>query len=50
MSFAARSLRGKVITTNNISQLDKGVKDRCVLMEMNAATVAATIQQAAANK
>jgi hypothetical protein len=27
-----------VLTTNNISQLDKGVKDRCVLVEMNAAT------------
>lgn len=26
-----------VLTTNNISQLDKGVKDRCVLVEMNAA-------------
>ena len=27
-----------VLTTNNVSQLDKGVKDRCVLVEMNAAT------------
>ena len=27
-----------ILTTNNISQLDKGVKDRCVLVEMNAAT------------
>jgi DNA polymerase III delta prime subunit len=26
-----------ILTTNNISQLDKGVKDRCVLLEMNAA-------------
>jgi len=26
-----------ILTTNNISQLDKGVKDRCVLIEMNAA-------------
>jgi len=26
-----------ILTTNNISQLDKGVKDRCVLVEMNAA-------------
>lgn len=25
-----------ILTTNNISQLDKGVKDRCVLVEMNA--------------
>lgn len=25
-----------VLTTNNISKLDKGVKDRCVLIEMNA--------------
>jgi hypothetical protein len=24
------------LTTNNISQLDKGVKDRCVLIDMNA--------------
>ncbi len=27
-----------ILTTNNITQLDKGVKDRCVLVEMNAAT------------
>lgn len=27
-----------ILTSNNISQLDKGVKDRCVLVEMNAAT------------
>jgi DNA polymerase III delta prime subunit len=27
-----------ILTTNNISKLDKGVKDRCVLVEMNAAT------------
>lgn len=26
-----------ILTTNNITQLDKGVKDRCVLIEMNAA-------------
>ena len=26
-----------VLTTNNISQLDKGLLDRCVLVEMNAA-------------
>lgn len=26
-----------ILTTNNISQLDRGVKDRCVLVEMNAA-------------
>ena len=26
-----------ILTTNNISKLDKGVKDRCVLVEMNAA-------------
>ena len=25
-----------ILTTNNISKLDKGVKDRCVLIEMNA--------------
>jgi DNA polymerase III delta prime subunit len=25
-----------ILTTNNISKLDKGVKDRCVLVEMNA--------------
>ena len=24
-----------ILTTNNISQLDKGVKDRCVLIDMN---------------
>jgi len=28
-----------VLTTNNISELDKGLKDRCVLVEMNAAPV-----------
>jgi DNA polymerase III delta prime subunit len=27
-----------VLTTNNISSLDKGLKDRCVLVEMNAAS------------
>ena len=26
-----------IVTTNNISSLDKGLKDRCVLVEMNAA-------------
>lgn len=26
-----------ILTTNNISLLDKGLKDRCVLVEMNAA-------------
>jgi DNA polymerase III delta prime subunit len=26
-----------ILTTNNISQLDKGVKDRCILIDMNAA-------------
>jgi DNA polymerase III delta prime subunit len=26
-----------ILTTNNISELDKGLKDRCVLVEMNAA-------------
>ncbi len=25
-----------ILTTNNISELDKGLKDRCVLVEMNA--------------
>lgn len=29
-----------ILTTNNISQLDKGMKDRCVLVEMNAAVPA----------
>lgn len=28
-----------VLTTNNVSELDKGLKDRCVLVEMNAAPV-----------
>lgn len=33
------SARGTfILTTNNISQLDRGVKDRCLLVEMNAAT------------
>ena len=26
-----------ILTTNNISPLDKGMKDRCVLVEINAA-------------
>jgi len=29
-----------ILTTNNISALDKGMKDRCVLVEMNAASAA----------
>ena len=29
-----------ILTTNNISSLDKGLKDRCVLVEMNAASAA----------
>ena len=29
-----------ILTTNNISSLDKGMKDRCVLVEMNAANEA----------
>ncbi len=28
-----------ILTTNNVSELDKGLKDRCVLVEMNAAPV-----------
>lgn len=28
-----------ILTTNNISELDKGLKDRCVLVEMNAAPI-----------
>jgi DNA polymerase III delta prime subunit len=28
-----------ILTTNNISELDKGLKDRCILVEMNAAPV-----------
>ena len=39
MKTTLNSQRGTfILTTNNISQLDKGVKDRCVLVEMNAAT------------
>ena len=29
-----------ILTTNNISTLDKGMKDRCVLVEMNGASTA----------
>jgi len=29
-----------ILTTNNVSTLDKGIKDRCVLVEMNAASTA----------
>lgn len=32
-----------ILTTNNISSLDKGMKDRCVLIEMNAASAAQII-------
>ena len=28
-----------ILTTNNISELDKGLKDRCILVEMNAAPI-----------
>ena len=28
-----------ILTTNNISELDKGLKDRCILVEMNSAPV-----------
>jgi replication-associated recombination protein RarA len=28
-----------ILTTNNITELDKGLKDRCVLVEMNAAAI-----------
>ncbi len=39
MKSTLNSQRGTfILTTNNISQLDKGVKDRCVLVEMNADT------------
>jgi DNA polymerase III delta prime subunit len=27
-----------ILTTNNISMLDKGLKDRCILIEMNGAS------------
>ncbi len=29
-----------ILTTNNLTQLDKGLLDRCILVEMNAATKA----------
>ena len=38
MSLAHTGFELVTKRTNNISQLDKGVKDRCVLVEMNAAT------------
>lgn len=28
-----------ILTTNNVSELDKGLKDRCILIEMNAAPI-----------
>jgi DNA polymerase III delta prime subunit len=47
VSSPLNSPRGTfILTTNNISQLDKGVKDRCVLVEMNAATDAEYLQLA----
>ena len=35
-----------ILTTNNISELDKGLKDRCVLVEMNAAPVSSYLSLA----
>jgi DNA polymerase III delta prime subunit len=32
-----------VLTTNNVSQLDKGLLDRCILIEMNAASASAYV-------
>lgn len=38
LKSALNTTRGVfILTTNNISQLDKGLLDRCVLVEMNAA-------------
>jgi DNA polymerase III delta prime subunit len=38
LKSALNTTRGVfILTTNNLSQLDKGLLDRCVLVEMNAA-------------
>ena len=38
LKSALNTTRGVfILTTNNVSQLDKGLLDRCVLVEMNAA-------------
>jgi len=37
-----------VLTTNNVSELDKGLLDRCVLVEMNAAEPSAYLETARA--
>ena len=38
LKSALNTTRGVfILTTNNVSQLDKGMMDRCVLVEMNAA-------------
>lgn len=37
-----------VLTTNNVSELDKGLLDRCVLVEMNAAEPTAYLETARA--
>jgi DNA polymerase III delta prime subunit len=41
LKSALNTTRGVfILTTNNVSQLDKGLLDRCILVEMNAATPA----------
>jgi DNA polymerase III delta prime subunit len=38
LKSALNTTRGVfILTTNNVSQLDKGMLDRCILVEMNAA-------------
>lgn len=42
LKSALNTTRGVfILTTNNVSQLDKGLLDRCILIEMNAASPSA---------
>ena len=49
LKSALNTTRGVfILTTNNISQLDKGLLDRCVLVEMNAAPASEYLEMARA--
>ena len=44
LKSALNTTRGVfILTTNNVSQLDKGMLDRCILVEMNAAPASAYV-------
>ena len=44
LKSALNTTRGVfILTTNNVSELDKGLLDRCILVEMNAASASAYV-------